>query len=344
MEPGFAVPGVRLRGVVTALPQRRLENTAFVDRFGAEAVADVVKMIGVRSRYWVEDDQTASDLCFAAAERLIATLNWDRASVDALIFVSQTFDHRLPATACVLHGRLGLSSHCQAFDVGLGCSGYVYGIWLAASLISAGCSRVLVLAGDTISRVVDPSDRATALLFGDAGSATAVERAPEAPPAYFVLGSDGAGAANLIIPGGGFRRPPEDSRRPAGMDPAHLFMDGGEVFAFTLRAVPRLVRDTLARASLSVEAVDSFVLHQANQFMLQHLAKKIGAPERTPVNIDRFGNTSSASIPLVLTTDLAERLVAEQMRIMLVGFGVGYSWGAALFDAPPLDCVETVTA
>src|SRR5437899_2798861 len=236
MEPGFAVPGVRLRGVVTALPQRRLENTAFVDRFGAEAVADVVKMIGVQSRYWVEDDQTASDLCFAAAERLIATLNWDRASVDALIFVSQTFDHRLPATACVLHGRLGLGSHCQAFDVGLGCSGYVYGIWLAASLISAGCSRVLVLAGDTISRVVDPSDRATALLFGDAGSATAVERDPEAPPAYFVLGSDGAGAANLIIPGGGFRRPHEDSRRPARMDPAHTFMDGREGIGLNLGA------------------------------------------------------------------------------------------------------------
>jgi 3-oxoacyl-[acyl-carrier-protein] synthase-3 len=342
--PGFAVPGVRLRGLVSALPQRRLENEAFVARFGAEAVADVVKMIGVHSRYWVEEGQTASDLCFAAAQRLLAALDWDPASVDALIFVSQTFDQRLPATACVLHGRLGLAPHCQAFDVGLGCSGYVYGLWLAASMIAAGCRRVLVLAGDTISRVVDPSDRATALLFGDAGSATAVEHDAEAPPACFVLGSDGAGAANLIIPGGGFRQPVEDSRRPAGMDPEHLFMDGGEVFAFTLRAVPRLVQDTLKRAGRSAGEVDSFVLHQANQFMLRHLAKKIGAPDRVPINIDRFGNTSSASIPLVLTSDLAERLVAEPTRLMLVGFGVGYSWGAALFEATPLGCAETVTA
>lgn len=343
-EPGYAVAGVRLRGVVTALPPRRLENAAFVERFGADAVADVAKMVGVESRYWVEEGQTASDLCFTAAERLLASLGWDRSSVDALLFVSQTFDHRLPATACVLHGRLGLGPNCQAFDIGLGCSGYAYGLWLASSLILAGCRRVLVLAGDTISRTVDPADRSTALLFGDAGSATALEHDPQAPPAYFVLGSDGAGAANLIVPGGGFRTPAADSRRPADVDPEHLYMDGGEVFAFTLRAVPQLVRQTLARAGLGPEAVDSFVLHQANQFMLRHLAKKIGAPDRVPVNIERFGNTSSASIPLLLTTDLAARLTAEPMRLMLVGFGVGYSWGSALFETAPLGCAETLGA
>ena len=342
--PGFAVPGVRLRGVVSALPRRRLENAAFEASVGAEAVADVVKMIGVQTRYWVEEGQTASDLCFVAAERLIEALAWARDSVDALIFVSQTFDQRLPATACVLHGRLGLAPRCQAFDVGLGCSGYVYGLWLASSLVAAGCRRVLVLAGDTISRVIDPSDRATALLFGDAGSATAVEADADAPPAVFVLGSDGAGAANLIVSGGGFRTPAPDPRRPPGLSPEHLYMDGGEVFAFTLRAVPSLVRDTLRRAGRTTEEVDSFVLHQANQFMLRHLAKKIGAPDRTPINIDRFGNTSSATIPLVLTNDLAERLASAPTRLMMVGFGVGYSWGSALFDAAPLACVETVTA
>jgi len=342
--PGFAVSGVRLRGVVAALPKRRLENDAFVVRLGAEAVADVVKMIGVKTRYWVDEGQTTSDLCFVAAARLIETLEWPRDSIDALIFVSQTFDQRLPATACVLHGRLGLAGHCQAFDVGLGCSGYVYGLWLASTLVAAGCRRVLLLAGDTISRVVDPSDRATALLFGDAGSATAIEKEDGAPPAYFVLGSDGAGAANLIVSGGGFRTPADDPRRPPGLAAENLYMDGGEVFSFTLRAVPRLVQDTLKRAGRSVEEVDSFVLHQANQFMLRHLAKKIGAPERTPINIDRFGNTSSASIPLVLATDLAERLATAPTRLMMVGFGVGYSWASALFDTEPLGCLEAVAA
>jgi 3-oxoacyl-[acyl-carrier-protein] synthase-3 len=344
LAPGFTVQGVRLRGVVAALPRRRLENEFFEPQIGAEAVADIVKMIGVKTRYWVDEGQTASDLCFVAAERLLDALGWERGSVDGLIFVSQTFDQCLPATACVLHGRLGLATHCQAFDVALGCSGYVYGLWLASALVAAGCRRVLVLAGDTVSRIVDPSDRATALLFGDAGSATAVEHEAGAPPASFVLGSDGAGASNLIVSGGGFRDPAPDPRRPAGLDPEHLFMDGSEVFAFTLRAVPRLVQDTLKLAGRSVEDVDSFVLHQANQFMLRHLAKKIGAPERTPINIDRFGNTSSASIPLVLATDLAERLASSPSRLMLVGFGVGYSWGAALIDAEPMTCVELVAA
>ena len=341
--PGYSVGAVRLRGVVAALPQRRLENDAFVETLGATGVAEVTKMIGVQARYWVEGDQTASDLCHAAAARLIAALDWDPASIDAVIFVSQTFDQPLPATACVLHGRLGLSPHCQAFDVGLGCSGYVYGLWLASSLISTGCRRILLLCGDTISRVVDLADRATALLFGDAGSASALERDPEAPAAAFVLGTDGGGASNLMISGGGFRKPAADPRRPAGLAQDRLFMDGGDVFSFTLKAVPKLVQDALRQAGRTADEIDSFVLHQANAFMLRHLAKKIGAPDRTPINIDRYGNTSSASIPLLLATDLADRLTSDGARLMLVGFGVGYSWGAAVLDVAPLACAETVS-
>ncbi len=341
-SPRFALPGVRLRGVVSVLPERRLDNADFAARFGEDAVQSVTKMIGVETRYWVRPGQTTSDLCLVAAQRLLERLQWAPESVDALIFVSQTPDQRLPATACVLHSKLGLASHCQAFDVGLGCSGYVYGYWLASTLIAAGCGRVLLMAGETSSLLVDPDDRGTALLFGDAGTATAIERDDEAPVTTFVLGTDGAGAANLIVPSGGFRAPAEDSRREWPFDPRHLYMDGGEVFAFTLRAVPRLVADTLAHAGCQVDEVDAFVLHQANRFMLTHLAKKIGArPEQAPVNIDRFGNTSSATLPLVLTTDLAERVKAAPAKIALVGFGVGYSWGAALVHTAPLACAET---
>ena len=341
--PGFTLSGVRLRGVVSAVPERRLENADFVERFGADAVRDVTKMIGVQTRYWVPPGQTTSDLCHSAAQRLLARLDWAAENVNALIFVSQTPDQRLPATACVLHGRLGLARHCQAFDVGLGCSGYVYGLWLASTLIAAGCDRVLLLAGETSSRLIDPDDRGTALLFGDAGTATALERDPQAPSTTFVLGTDGAGAANLIVPGGGFREPAGDPRRTPGFDPEHLFMDGGEVFAFTLRAVPKLVADTLAHAGCAVEEVDAFVLHQANRFMLNHIVKKIGArPDQVPINIDRFGNTSSSTLPLVLTTDLAERLTTAPARIALVGFGVGYSWGAVLMQTDRLACAETL--
>jgi 3-oxoacyl-[acyl-carrier-protein] synthase-3 len=343
-KPGYSVPGVALRGVVSALPARRVTNEHFRASFSDGDINDVVKMIGVEARHWVAEGQTTADLCQAAASRLLERLDWAPSSLDALIFVSQTPNQRLPATACELHGALGLSPACQAFDVGLGCSGYVYGLWLASTLILAGCRRVLLLAGDTSSRMVDPADRGTALLFGDAGTASALEADATAEPVHFVLGTDGSGAKNLIVQGGGFRAVEADARRAEAYDPAHLYMDGGAVFSFTLKAVPALVRDTLSRADVGVDALDALVLHQANRFMLNHIAKKVGVgADRTPINIGRYGNTSSASIPLVLTTDLAERLTRQPMRLMLAGFGVGYSWGGAYVAAQPLACAETLT-
>jgi len=343
-KPGYSVEGVALRGVVCALPARRVTNEHFKASFSDDDINDVVKMIGVEARHWVEDDQTTADLCLAAARRLMERLDWAPDSIDALIFVSQTPNQRLPATACELHGELGLSPNCQAFDVGMGCSGYAYGLWLASAMIAAGCRRVLLLAGDTSSRMVDPLDRGTALLFGDAGSASALEAFPSAEPIHFVLGTDGAGARNLLVQAGGFRALAADERRAEGYDPGHLYMDGGAVFSFTLKAVPALVRDTLGRAGATPDDIDALVLHQANRFMLNHIAKKVGVdPARTPINIDRYGNTSSATIPLVLATDLAERLTREPMRLMMAGFGVGYSWGGVYMTTTPLACAETLT-
>ncbi|MES2032918.1 MAG: ketoacyl-ACP synthase III, partial [Pseudomonadota bacterium] len=163
--PGYTIAGVALRGVVSAVPEQRVTNEHFESDFSADDIRDVIKMIGVEARHWTADGQTTADLCRGAAARLLARLAWDPASVDALIFVSQTPNQRLPATACELHGELGLSPHCQAFDVGMGCSGYAYGLWLGSALIAAGCRRVLLLAGDTSSRMIDPKDRGTALLF-----------------------------------------------------------------------------------------------------------------------------------------------------------------------------------
>ncbi len=340
---GYAVEGVVLRGIVSAAPKRVVDNAAFVERFGEAAVAEVVKMIGVEERRVADADQTAADLCFEAAKVLLERLDWAADSIDGLIFVSQTPDYRLPATACLLQGRLGLSSHCQAFDVNLGCSGYVYGLWLAATLVKAGLKRVLVLAGDTASRLVDPNDRSTAFLFGDAGSATAVEADSAAPAMHFRLGSDGQGARHLIVPEGAYRTGETDGRWAEDFDPSCLYMDGAEVFAFTLRAVPKLVRDTLDDAGLAPGDVDAYALHQANRFMLRHLAKKIGAGEdRVPINIERFGNTTSATIPLLLTTNLASRLTGAPSRVMLVGFGVGFSWGAVLIETTALAVAETI--
>lgn len=338
--PGLVVPGVALRGVACALPERCVENGEFVERLGEKPVADVTALTGVATRYWAAPSQTASDLCFTAADRVLANLDWQRDSIDALIFVSQTPDQRMPATACILHGKLGLAQRCQAFDVNLGCSGYVCGLWLAAGLISAGCRRVLMLSGDTSSRLIDPGDRSTALLFGDAGSASALERDDAARDVHFVLGSDGAGAPHITIAGGGYR--PEPDGVSAG---DCLQMDGAAVFGFTLTVVPAMIREVLENAGRTVSDIDFFALHQANRFILRHIAKKLAIPaDRLPINIERFGNTSSASIPLVLCTDLAPRLTADPADIVLGGFGVGLSWGAALFSGLQLQCAELVTA
>jgi 3-oxoacyl-[acyl-carrier-protein] synthase-3 len=338
--PGLAVPGLALRGVACALPERRVENDEFVERLGEKAVADVTALTGVAIRYWADPSQTAGDLCLIAAERLLSQLDWPRDTVDALIFVSQTPDQRMPATSCSLHGKLGLAAHCQAFDVGLGCSGYVYGVWLAAAMIAAGCRRVLLLAGDTSSRLIDPADRSTALLFGDAGSASALERDEDAPPVHFVLGSDGAGAPHLAVAGGGFRPAAEGDASSE-----FLVMNGGEVFGFTLGAVPAMIRELLANAGRTAEEVDLFALHQANRFILRHISKKLAiSADRMPINIERYGNTSSASIPLLLCTDVAPRLTSGPSDVLLAGFGVGFSWGAALLSGAQLRCAELVTA
>jgi 3-oxoacyl-[acyl-carrier-protein] synthase-3 len=339
----YSLSNVAMRGVVCTLPGDAIGNEAFADQFSPQALADVVKMIGVEARHWAAPDQTSADLCFLAAQQLLERLNWQPDSIDALIFVSQTPDHVLPASSCLLHGRLKLAPDCQALDVNLGCSGYVYGLWLASSLIQSGCRRILLLAGETSSRLVDPTDRGTAVLFGDAGSATALEYDKAAPSMTFRLGTEGAGAQALIVPQGGFRALAPD--HPMTIDPTRLHMDGGQVFAFTLRVVPKLIKDTLAAAKVTGETVEAYLLHQANRFMLRHIGKKIGADNtQLPINIERYGNTSCVTIPLLLADDMAPRLKVGPVKVMMVGFGVGLSWGAVLADLGPLVCAEVISA
>lgn len=340
---GYRIGGVRVAGVVSSIPAVRVDNRSFGDRFGETAVAEIIRMTGVQTRYAALPGQTAADLCEPAARRLLDRLDWDPGSVDAVILVTQTPDCRIPATACLLQARLGLSTRAQAFDVNLGCSGYVYGLWLGFALIHAGLQRVLLLTADTFKDVVDPYDRTTGLLFGDAASATALEGDAAAPAAAFVLGTDGRGARNLIIQGGGFRTPVADPRMREGGDPEKLFMDGGEVFAFTLKAVPDLVQRTLRLAGRTLAELDGVLLHQASRMMVTHLGKKIGVPaDRLPINIDRYGNTGSVTLPLLLSDDLAPRLRESGGRYCMAGFGVGWSWGAVCLDLAPLGCAETL--
>jgi 3-oxoacyl-[acyl-carrier-protein] synthase-3 len=337
------VSDVAVAGVVSAIPKRIVRNEFFEAQYSKEDIANVVKMIGVSERRWVNSGETTADLCLLAARDLMAGLGWAADDIGILVFVSQTPDYALPATACVLHGKLGLGPRCASFDVNLGCSGYVYGLWLVSQLMrGSSAQRALLLVGDT-SYYNDTSDRATAMVFGDAGTATAVERRGGTGDWHFVLGSDGSGAKNLIVPKSGTRQEIPDDERMAGKNPSMLFMDGSEIFNFTLRSIPPLGEALFDSSGVTSDAFGAFLFHQANTFMIKHLTKKMKLPpDKVPMNMDRFGNTSSASIPLLMCDVLGERLHAESMRLAMFGFGVGYSWAAADIPCGPLGVARIV--
>ncbi len=324
------IDGLRIAGIATCVPARAENNLDPALGFDPDEVRKVVQMAGVRERRVVEPGVTAADLCFEAAEELLERLGWERDSVSGLIFVTQSPDYFLPSTACMLHQWLGLSDTCAAFDLGLGCSGYPYGLYLAAAMLKGGGHRrILMLHGETPSRFVAPDDQATRLLFSDAGSATALEPADDGS-AHFCLHTDGSGHAGLIIRGGAFR-----DRTPA--DPRELFlrMDGAGIFNFTIKRVPPLVKDTLALAGLAVEQVDQFVFHQSNRFIMKHLMKKCGLPDaKVPMTIEDNGNCGGPSVAVTLTRCLPAQRERAQ-KLMLLGYGVGLSWGAAVVDVDP---------
>lgn len=328
------IRGAAIRGLVSAVPSRRFDNISDAKGFSEDEVRKVVGMAGVRSRRMAGDSVCSSDLCQAAAESLLAKLGWERDSIDALIMVTQSPDYLLPSTACLLQSKLGLSTDCAAFDVGLGCSGYPYGLYLGALMIAGGgIKRALVLHGETPARFADESDRSVSLLFGDAGSATALEAFPADREAAwsFALHTDGGGYEDLIIPGGGFReRFPEDRRKH------YVSMNGANIFNFSIKRVPSVIQDTLELAGLGKEDIDYFVLHQSNQFIMRHLAKKMGIPEaKTPLTLGDFGNTGGPSIPLTITQGRLVRPADRPLTLMLVGYGVGLSWASALVRLDP---------
>jgi len=333
---------VAIRGIVCAVPGDPVPVTEIGRHFGEAEVEKIAKTVGLGTVHRVAPGQTAGDLATQAAERLLLQLGWERESIDGVIMVTQTPDHLCPTTANIVHGRMGLAPTCLAFDVNQGCSGYVYGLYMAAQFVqTGGCKRFLLLAGDTSSIGISNEDRSVAMLFGDAGTATAIEFDEDAPPISFVLGSDGKGACNLIAPAGGWRQRPtaellqrieaEDGNRRA---PFELYMDGLAVFNFTLQRVPPLIKAVLERHGWQKEEVRAFAFHQANGFILNMMAKKLKVtPEQVPINIARYGNTSMSSIPLVLADDLRAELTGDApQKMVLAGFGIGYSWAGAAVE------------
>lgn len=346
---------VKIAGMVTCVPPMEKCIDEELELFGGnlKQLERLKKTIGLSKRRVVDADTTAADLCERATRRLIEQAAVDIQQIDSMICVTQTPDYSQPCNAAVLHGRLGLSKSCAAFDVNLGCSGYVYGLWLAHSLIASGaCQHVLLLAGDTISRLVHPKDRAVAPLFGDGGSASLIQRSAGAPTAYFSLQTDGSGYDKLIVPAGGARQPYSAETAEVAEDetgnfrsPENLFMDGAEIFNFSITEEPRSVKELLEYAETSSEAVDYFVFHQANRYILGNIAKRLKLDlAKVPMQtVERYGNQSSASIPSAICGELAAALADRaSTRMLLSGFGVGLSWASALVEVDPLSVCELI--
>lgn len=339
----FETSNVAIRGIAAAVPKRKEFNRDFPG-LSEEQLEKYIETVGVIERRCAIQDGTlcTSDLCYEAAEKLLNEIGWLREEVGLLIFVSHTQDYKLPSTACILQDRLGLSKETMAFDIPLGCSGFVYGLGVASSIISSShIGKALLLVGNTQSVYASPEDRSTSLLFGDAGTCIALEYDENATDNLkFHYQTDGSGFENLIVPDGGCRHPFneqsmvmeefEDGIRRTRL---HEKMDGGAVFTFAFFNVPKSLKAIMTQGVITQEDVDYLLLHQANKYMLDNIRKKLKFDEsKVPFNIDRFGNTSGASIPLLMVTELQEQLRSKKLKHLACGFGVGLSLGSTSFS------------
>lgn len=319
-----------IRCIAYHLPERIVTNADLAAEFPGWTAEKIEAKTGIQQRRVSHPGECASDLAVEAARKIIDGHRIKPADIDFLIFCTQSPDHLLPTTACLIHQRLALPVACGALDFNLGCSGFVYGLSLAQGMIVSGQARkVLLLTADTYNRYIDPSDRGLRVLFGDGAAATLVsaDDTRDGVPWPFVFGTDGAGACNLKVEAGGMRTPLTGAVQP------RLYMNGPEIFNFTLQVIPGMVDAILTRNGMVKGDVDLFVFHQANQFMLEHLRRHLDIPaERFVVNMQHCGNTVSASIPIALAMAEAEGRLRPGMKVMLVGFGVGYSWGATIIE------------
>ena len=343
---------VRIAGISAGVPKTIADNLhpTADDAVSTEYTPeDFVKTTGVKERR-VSFELTTSDLCYAAAEKLIADLGWDKQDIGAVIFVSQTPDYILPATACILQDRLGLSKECYATDMTLGCSGWVYGLSTAVSLLSAGTiKKALLMCGEAKARFRGRK-RLRNPLFGSSGTVTAVEYKEGAPAIQFHVGTDGSGFDAIITPDGGARNPVTvDSFAPEiveGKETLRLQsrMKGMDVFSFGITTAPKSVKGLAEHYGFDYLEADWFVFHQANMKMNNMIAKKLKLPmEKVPSSMYYFGNTNGASIPMTIVAELKGKCEDKPTTFVCCGFGVGLSWGTVAFKTDKLivsDLVE----
>lgn len=325
----------KISAISACVPKNKIINQSFTDLYKEADLRRAIDLTGISERRIADSNICASDLCFYAADRILETI--DRKSVDFLIFISQTPDYRQPATSAILQHRLSLSKSCGVIDSNIACSGYIYGLFLAESLLqNPAINRVLLLAGETLSKTISFKDKSTALLFGDAGTATLLEKS-EHNESYYSLNTDGSQHEILCIKHGAYRYPSsiesiteKDDGEGNIKNDEQIFMDGMEVFNFTMREISKDVKKTLEFSSLSKDEIDYYIFHQANKFITDHIADKLKIDKsRLLYSIQKFGNTSAASIPLTIVDNKNH---IKNGKYYFSGFGAGLSWGSAVVN------------
>jgi 3-oxoacyl-[acyl-carrier-protein] synthase III len=340
----FEIPDVRIAGLSACVPKKKLSNHDY-NWITQKERLQMIQMIGVETRHVAEHGQTTSDLCFQATEQLLDKLGWEKNEINLLVFVSQSRDYIIPSTSAILQDRLKLPKTCMAIDINLGCSGYVYGLSVISSLIrSTGVQKALLLVGDLSNVTSSYKDKSTFPLFGDAGTATALELKPGFPPMQFNLQTDGSGYDAIIIQDGGVRNLASKksfSVKKYGDGIYHnrlqIALNGIEVFNFSLREVVPNIKTTLKQFNRALDEFDYLLFHQANKLINETIRKMLKVdPVKVPYSLHDFGNTSCSSIPLTMVSQISDSLKTRPQKLLLSAFGIGLSWGTALIET---DCI-----
>ena len=321
------------------LPEKVLDNDELVELYSGWTTEKIFNKTGIKRRHISGKDEYTSDMAIKAANKLFGEYKIEIKEIEFLIVITQGPDYLIPTTACIIQDKLGLSTSCGAFDINLGCSGYIYGLSVAKSLIiSKTADVVLLITADVYTKFIHDMDRSTRTIFGDGATATLINKNNVNDIGSFVFGTNGAGSDKLIIPNSGARSMSTKNKSIINSENCensrtdrNIYMDGTEIFKFTIETVPNAIYDVLKKNSLKISDIDLFVFHQANKFMLDYLRKTIGIPEdKFYINIADIGNTVSSTIPIALKMAYSEGILREGHLVMLVGFGVGLSWGATI--------------
>lgn len=324
-----------IKDITYYLPEKVVTNEELIKEFPEWSVDKIADKVGVLERHVAMPGETASDMAVKAAEALFANGIAQKSEIDFVLLCTQSPDFFLPSSACIIQNRIGLPTTCGALDFNLGCSGYEYGLALAKGLITGGISKnVLLLTAETYNKYLHPRDKGNRTIFGDGATATIISTSGFAEIGQFNLGTDGSGAKDLIVKAGASRHPKmyddlsfDEGGNPRSSD--YLFMDGSEIFMFTLVKVPKMIKAVLACNELQKEDIDLFVFHQANKYMLEHLRNKLKIEnEKFFINIANVGNTVSSTVPIALCD--ARKAGKLKGNVLLAGFGVGLSWGATV--------------